>query len=45
MFANSYPNLSSGMCAGHSMTFGYRVGKIMSHNDEADYKLEIPITY
>lgn len=45
IFANSYPNLSSGMCCGHSVTFGYRAGKIMSHNDDPSYKLEIPITY
>lgn len=45
IFANSYPNLSSGMCCGHSVTFGYRAGKIISHNDEPDYELSIPITY
>ena len=42
---NSHLNLSSGVCARHSMTFGYRAGKIMSHNDDPDYELDIPITY
>jgi succinate dehydrogenase/fumarate reductase flavoprotein subunit len=45
VFANSYPNLSSGMCCGHSVTFGYRAGKIISHNDDPDYEPEIPITF
>ena len=40
---NSHLNLSSGVCARHSMTFGYRAGKI--HNDDPDYELDIPITY
>ena len=39
------PNKPSGMYYGHSVTFGHRAGKIMSHNDDPSYKLESPITY
>ena len=42
---NSHLNLSSGVRARHSMIFGYRAGKIMGHNDDPDYELDIPITY
>jgi hypothetical protein len=45
IFSNCYPNLSSGTQCGHSVTLGYRTAKFISHNNDPDYTLEIPITY